>query len=134
QSASIKPNVTFAIETTDGTLLQSYSTGDIGATTSPEWKQYSFYFKTPAGASSVVLRMTNNAPGGCGNDLLLDDITFRACGPLVTASIDEGRFAREVCEGNADAIEIEAIVSTGFNDPAFQWQLSKNSGTSWENL
>src|SRR5690606_7634197 len=48
ESASIKPNVTFAIETTDGTLLQSYSTGDIGATAAPEWKQYGFYFKTPA--------------------------------------------------------------------------------------
>ena len=67
---TIMPNVTFNIETTSGTVLQTYKTGDIPAGNSPVWKQYGFFFSTTTGISSVVLRMTNNAPGGCGNDLL----------------------------------------------------------------
>ncbi len=64
----IKPNITFNIETPSGKVLQSYSTGDI-----PEnlgWKQYGFFFATTVDINSVILRMTNNAPGGCGNDIL----------------------------------------------------------------
>jgi len=130
--AGIKPNVTFAIETTAGTILQSYTTGDIPSAVA-QWKQYGFFFSTTAG-NSVVIRMTNNAPGGCGNDLLLDDITFRPCGPLVTASISGAPDSVNVCEADNTAFTLNANVSSGYNDPVFQWQLSTNNGTSWTNI
>ena len=60
----IKPNITFNIETTTGTVLKSYQTGDIPM--SGSWVQYGFFFSTTTAENSVVLRMTNNAPGGCG--------------------------------------------------------------------
>jgi hypothetical protein len=66
RGAGIKPNITFNIETTSGIVLQSYQTGDIPASSFPQWKQYGFFFSTTTGINSVVLRMTNNAPGGCG--------------------------------------------------------------------
>lgn len=31
--------------------------------------------------------MINKGPGGIGNDLALDDITFRPCGPTITPAI-----------------------------------------------
>src|ERR1700722_18540022 len=40
----ILPNITFNIENTNGTVLQSFSTGDIAETVGPLWKQYGFYF------------------------------------------------------------------------------------------
>ena len=132
--ATIKPNVTFKIETTSGTVLQSYQTGDIPAGAFPSWKQYGFFFSTSAGINSVVLRMTNNAPGGCGNDLLLDDITFRACGPLVTASISGSSDSADVCTGDTSIFNLQANVSAGYNDPVFQWQISTNNGASWANI
>ena len=130
----IMPNVTFNIETTSGTVLQSYQTGDIPAGNSPVWKQYGFFFSTTAAANSVVLRMTNNAPGGCGNDLLLDDITFRACGPLVTAGISGSPDSVDVCTGDNSIYTLHANVSAGYNDPVYQWQLSTNNGASWTNI
>ena len=132
--AGIKPNITFNIETTTGTILQSYKTGDIPSSSFPEWKQYGFFFSTTSTISSVVLRMTNNAPGGCGNDLLLDDITFRACGPLVTANIVGAPDSVDVCEGNNSIYTFNANVSAGYTDPVYQWQISTNNGASWTNI
>lgn len=128
----IKPNITFNIETTSGTVLGTYSTGDIAEDLG--WQQYGLFFTTTPGESSVVLRMTNNAPGGCGNDLLLDDITFRACGPLVTASINGSLDSVDVCTGDSSVFTIKADVSAGYSDPAYQWQVSTDSGASYTNL
>lgn len=128
----IKPNITFNIETTTGTVLKTYSTGDIPPT--GNWVQYGFYFSTTAGVSTVVLRMTNNAPGGCGNDLLLDDITFRACGPLVTANLNGGADSADVCIGDTSVFTLSANISAGYNDPVYQWQVSLDSGATWNNI
>ncbi|MEJ7821448.1 MAG: gliding motility-associated C-terminal domain-containing protein, partial [Chitinophagaceae bacterium] len=132
--ATIKPNVTFNIETTSGTVLQSYKTGDISAGSFPEWKQHGFFFTTTTAISSVVLRITNNAPGGCGNDLLLDDITFRACGPLVTANINGSPDSVDVCAGNTKPFTLQANVSSGYSDPVYQWQVSTDNGGKWTNI
>jgi len=132
--AGNKPNITFNIETTTGTVLQSYKTGDIPPSSFPQWTQYGFFFSTTTTINSVVLRMTNNAPGGCGNDLLLDDITFRACGPLVTANIVGAPDSVDVCSGNNSIYTLSANVSAGYNDPVYQWQLSTNNGATWTNI
>ncbi|MDQ6812670.1 MAG: hypothetical protein M3040_02855, partial [Bacteroidota bacterium] len=84
---TIKPNLTFNIEKTDGTILQTYNSGDIPPDQNPTWKQYGSFFTTPANVTTVVLRLINNAAGGCGNDLAIDDITFRPCGPQLAPSI-----------------------------------------------
>lgn len=130
----IKPNVTFSIETTTGTVLQTYQTGDIAAGNAPVWKQYGFFFSTTSTIDSVVIRLTNNAPGPCGNDLLLDDITFRACGPLVTAAISGSPDAVNVCTGDNSVFTLLANVSAGYTDPVYQWQSSEDGGTSWANI
>ncbi|MDQ2862996.1 MAG: hypothetical protein M3R50_04970 [Bacteroidota bacterium] len=115
----IKPNITFNIETTTGTVLQSYKTGDIPF--GFDWAQYGFFFSTTTSVNSVVLRMTNNAPGGCGNDLLLDDITFRACGPLVTAEISGAPDSVNVCTGDNSLFTLQASVSAGYTNPVYHW-------------
>lgn len=129
-----QPNLTFTIETTGGDILQSYNTSIIGSTVSPTWKQFGFYFTTPASTSEIVLRIFNNAPGGCGNDLALDDITFRPCGPqLVTRFIDNNADSVTVCEGNARSFTMNFTVSTGFSDPSFNWQQSTD-GEVWTDI
>src|ERR1700730_14181388 len=95
------PNLTFKIETTGGAVLQVYNTGNIPQDASPSWKQYGLFFQTPSNITTVVVRITNNAPGGCGNDLGLDDITFRPCGPMITAGLGASAdTAANVCEGD----------------------------------
>ena len=78
------PNITFTIETTDGTILNSYTTGDIPKQNSARWKQYGMYFTTPSDISTVVIRMRNNKVGAApGNDIALDDIILDIYSPPV---------------------------------------------------
>ncbi|CAN5517783.1 hypothetical protein BH10BAC2_BH10BAC2_41950 [soil metagenome] len=136
QGSGNKPNLTFSIESTAGAILQTFNSGDIPSDASPQWKQYGFFFKTPSGNNDVVLRIKNNAPGGCGNDLALDDITFRPCGPLVNASIANNNTNTTVnlCEGDTTSLKFTGTVSAGYTTPAYQWQLSTNNGTSWTDI
>jgi gliding motility-associated-like protein len=129
----IAPNITFRLEKTDGTLLQTYNTNNILATDPPQWRQYGFFFNTPSGVTEVVIRMVNNAPGGCGNDIGLDDITFRACGPQINVTINGSATTDTVCYGTAKSSNIVAQVSSGFNNPVFQWQQNFNGG-NWTDI
>lgn len=123
----IMPNLTFTIEKTDGTVIQSYSSGNIAMQNNPTWQQFGFFFTTPIGITDIVLRIFNNAPGGCGNDLALDDITFRPCGPLLTPSLlGHPDNIDTLCEGQSASYTFSSTVSSGFNNPLFQWQESYN--------
>ncbi|MFN3852669.1 MAG: hypothetical protein ACK4NY_24790, partial [Spirosomataceae bacterium] len=124
------PNVTFRIETTSGTVLKTFSTGNIPENSTPVWNRYATFFTTPTGVSTVVLRLTNNAPGGCGNDLALDDIQFRACGPTLTATMNPA--SGKICVGQS--VSLAANISAGYNNPVFQWQQSTDGGANWTNI
>ncbi|MCW3073603.1 MAG: hypothetical protein JWP69_672 [Flaviaesturariibacter sp.] len=132
---SNKPNITFSIENLAGTVLQQYHTGNINPTDVPQWVQYGFFFTTPANASNIVVRMRNNAPGGCGNDLLLDDITFRPCGPRLTPSfLGSSSSLRDICEGEQTTVTLVADVSSGFTSPYFQWQEQLPNSNVWADI
>lgn len=131
----IKPNLTFSIEKTDGTILKSVNSGDIPATSSPSWKQYGFFFQTPEDVTNVVLRLTNNTGGGCGNDLALDDITFRPCGAKVIASVTGLNVdSIDICEGVIKQFQLAAALSGEYANPAGQWQASIDSGKTWRDI
>lgn len=134
---SILPNLTFRVETPGGVVLTSFNTGDIPVTRSPEWNQYGFIFTTPIDNPVIVLRITNNAPGGMGNDLALDDITFRPCGSKISASIT-GLVSDTVnlCEGdNAVAkYDFSTVLSSAYVLPLYQWQESVDKGTTWHDI
>lgn len=132
----IMPNITFRVETTAGTVLGSYNSGDIPQTPTPVWTQYGFYFTTNAGNTDVVIRMTNNAPGGIGNDLALDDITFRPCGPSLNSFItgNNGSDNIDVCVNDQQPYDFDAALSPGFISPVLQWQLSTDSGKVWTDI
>lgn len=133
-NAGIRPNVTFNIETLSGTILQSYKTGDISASDVPVWKQYGLFFTTPANTNSIVIRMTNNAPGGCGNDLALDDITFRPCGPLVNVAINNTSKSVNVCEGDNPTFTFTSVVVPTLSNTSYQWQISTDAGVTWTDI
>jgi hypothetical protein len=130
--SGIKPNLTFMILSMDDQLLKTYSTGDIPESSGPTWKQYGFLFSTFGNVTRVKIRIINNAPGGTGNDLALDDITFRACGPGITASLNNtGQTEKAICENETSPIVISAQV-TGATGLQYLWQ--RDSGSGWVNL
>ncbi|TKK69904.1 gliding motility-associated C-terminal domain-containing protein [Ilyomonas limi] len=129
------PNITMTIEKTDGTVLAKKETGDIPIINPLTWQQYGFNFTTPAGVSEVVLRMRNNAPGGVGNDVGLDDITFRPIGPSV--AISAANVARDTavfCESNSNTLQFSSSVEECYVSTAYQWQQSTNGGTTWTDI
>lgn len=133
-AVGIQPNLTFRMERTDGTILQQYNSNNIPGTATPQWRQFGFFFTTPPNATDVVLRIINNSQGGCGNDLALDDITFRPCGPQISTNIQgEATNNASVCEGVARSYTFNGNVSVGFNNPVVQWQESVNSG-GWTDI
>jgi gliding motility-associated-like protein len=119
----IEPNVSFSISSTDGTILKEFNTGDIPVTNPAKWTEYSFMFTTPEGISDVVLRMRNNAPGGNGNDLGLDDIRFTPAGPDITL-IANGVNAAEVEYPCSGGLQLTSNVATCYVQNAYQWQQS----------
>jgi gliding motility-associated-like protein len=131
---SIKPNITFQLEMPDGTVLKKMNTGDLPVLGNPQWKQYGFWFSTPPGLQTVVLRITNNAPGGIGNDIALDDITFRPCGPGVKAAIAGDGDTLDVCEDELDIFTLQSEVVDGYVMPSYQWQVSTDNGTTWQDI
>lgn len=132
--AGIEPNLTFTIESLSGNILQSYSSGNIPGTNNPQWNQYGFFFSTPAGVHDYVLRIVNNAPGGCGNDIALDDITFRSCGPKLQTSINGfPGDTLNLCAGDTGHFMISGTVGPGYNMPEFHWQSSYNQ-QAWQDV
>lgn len=135
----IQPNITFTITKTDGTLLAPpYNTGNIKETPQGTldslWNQYGTYFTTPSDGSDIVVTMTNNAPGGNGNDLILDDITFRPCGPVIQTGfgVATGPANASLCAGSDTTVALSAS-QTGYNNPQYQWQANINSA-GWVDL
>jgi gliding motility-associated-like protein len=130
-----EPNITFSVETMSGQVLATYNTGTIPSTAGPTWNKYGTYFVTPAGVTDVVVKMTNNAPGGNGNDLILDDIAFRACGPIIRTGF--GSLAatgdQNLCEGSSAGYTLTASVGQGYVNPLMQWQINYNNG-GWTDL
>lgn len=119
-SAFIKPNISFLI---NGEVV--FSSGDVPV--DGRWHTYEFSFTSDIQATELELALRNNAPGGFGNDLALDNISFRPCGPSIEL-VDTIPFC-----GN-QSLNIQSSIGDGFDDPVFQWQVSENGGDSWITL
>ena len=118
----IAPNVDFLI---DGQT--AFSTGNIAQ--SGNWNTYGFFFKTDPGVTTLILELRNNAPGGIGNDLALDNISFQPCGPEALI-FPEGEI--KVCENQLSTILEAQLIGNDFPTPFYQWQILVNG--VWQNI
>ena len=129
-------NVRFQIwDETDTDLLAQGDTGNIPNDNSPEWEQYALVFKTLPGQTSVVLKMRNNANGGCGNDLAIDDISFSSCGDAISITNNENETGILTCaEQGGIMTTLEATPSGSvFLSYFYQWQQSTD-GVLWTDI
>jgi hypothetical protein len=78
------PNLNVRLETPEGQVVANVVTGNVPRVEVPRWTLYRAYFTTPASTATLMLIMTDNAPGGCGNDFAIDDITLRECVKQIT--------------------------------------------------
>ncbi|MGN6616242.1 MAG: PKD domain-containing protein [Ilyomonas sp.] len=81
----INPNILVAVSDSNGIVLASGSTGPFNHT---YWKQYKFVFTATTGVSDIYIQ--NNANGGGGNDIALDDIAINPVSTVVPPINIEG--------------------------------------------
>ena len=136
QFSAVLPNLSFVVQTEDGTVLGTYSTGDIPLSNIYTWNQYGFFFSLPPGITNVVIRIVNplSSTVAQGNDFAIDDVTLRPCGPAATTSFSSSVAQQHltVCEG--DGGTLYGTVSAGYVNPQYAWQISRDSGKTWTDI
>ncbi|HEY1163683.1 MAG TPA: hypothetical protein VGE90_00920, partial [Chitinophaga sp.] len=145
QGSYIYAGVTFEIlNATTNAVIASFNTNDVSMplqdiSTDPNrgWQKYGGTFKTNPNATSltdVIVRIRNNNPGGCGNDIAIDDIQFAYCSPKIFAFFD-GQMDQEggeytMCAGAATNLTSAYQPAGYFVNPVYRWEYSDN-GTTW---
>ncbi|MCB0645842.1 MAG: hypothetical protein KDC49_04225 [Saprospiraceae bacterium] len=123
-SGRILPNVSFLINN-----VVKYATGNI--INDEKWHTYDFVFTTDSTQTELELSLVNNAPGGLGNDLAIDNISFRACGPVLNIFPEE---TANICE-DGNPIAIQAFINKKDSSNFFLlWQVSFDEGKTWADL
>lgn len=122
-SSGVKPNLTFQINGVD-----YYLSGDIDYMGSyGEWVKKGFVFVTAPGQTSLTISIKNNAPGGGGNDWVMDDISFQTCLPTLSMRPSN---SPTYCQNNQ--VDISVAVATFFNNyDYYQWERSTDNGATW---
>ena len=132
-SNAVNPNLTFTITDNSGNVLTQYNTGSISENQLLTWLPHSFYF-TPPPNGTVKLKITSLASAGCGNEFAIDDITFRPCGPNISAAFSNSN-TQEInfCEGTQQNILLTSTFSNAFPNPVLQWQANEQ-GFGWVDI
>lgn len=119
-SSGVYPNLSLSV---DG--INHYTTGNIRYT--GQWIKKGFVFLTGPAQTSIVFAITNNAPGGGGNDWALDDIRVSTCTPVLNL-VPNGN--SNVCYGNQVDMNVD-VISYFNNYVYYQWQVSRDNGVTW---
>jgi len=137
----IDPDIKLIVGFTDinddaiGSIVES-NTGPIEGVGSNRWHRKNLVFTVPVGAENIYFMLKNNVSGVQGNDLAIDDIEVRPCGPQINikdsvtnAIIDESS-VQCIVDTSARDIKLTAEVPSSF---VLQWQESVG-GAAWTDL
>ncbi|HQY11589.1 MAG TPA: T9SS type A sorting domain-containing protein [Ferruginibacter sp.] len=113
-----------------GLVITQYTSDTIKLNT---WLQHGMKWVMPPGYSSVILELLNAGPGGCGNDVALDDIVYGLCTPDPFVNLNN---PGGTCLGTS------VTFTANFSDPGvipgpkdYQWQWSPAPGAGpWTNI
>jgi gliding motility-associated-like protein len=131
--------VTFEVlNAATNTVLATFNSNDLSIPLQPTpsnngWQQMEFSFKTIPGVTDVIVQLRNNNPGGCGNDIAIDDISFAYCTPYIYSFFD-GQMDQEggeytMCAGSPTNLTSQYTPTGYFNIPHYFWQYSYDSLT-----
>lgn len=124
----VPPKLIFTVrDATSGTIITNLTTPDI---TSSAWTQYGMKFVMPAGITKITIEITNTAPGGCGNDLAIDDVQFGLCDPTPTVSVNNTAGCASGVTTFSAALSDPTVISGPLE---YQWQISTDNIT-WTNI
>lgn len=90
-----------------------------------KWHKIGFTFTTKS-VTGLTLKIRNKAPGGGGNDIALDNFSFRPCGPVIGMGNN--------FPGCNPVPKITSTVGNEYPTPQYLWQKSTNSGGTWTDI
>jgi hypothetical protein len=112
-----------------GLIITEASTTTIAGTT---WSQYGLKFLSPASYTDIIFEIINDAPGGCGNDIAIDDIQFGNCDALPVVNVGAV---------SAGCIGSSTTFTSSLSDPAalpgskdYQWQVGATALGPWVDI
>lgn len=119
-SAGVQPDLTFQVDGVD-----YYLTGSIPY--NRMWMQKGFLFRTGSSQTSATLTIRNNAPGGGGNDWVMDDIVLGTC--LPTLQLRPGPNPSYCLNSQ---IDLSVVVTSYYNNYTYyEWERSTDGGATW---
>jgi gliding motility-associated-like protein len=128
------------LETETGTLITKDTTrpGIIFANPPPfgfKFSDLGFYFIMPGGVNKLVIKLTLlHSIYECAEDFAIDDFIIRPVGPAVAigfAGEPTTTIVKSVCYQDNKTIVLNGNMDNYYPNPVLQWQLSKDSGTTW---
>lgn len=120
------PIIAMRVEQADGTLITEVIQPAVPRTTSPVWVSLSMQFVIQTNSNDVVIKLINKGLGGCGNDLVIDDIAFRPVHPTLTIQfVDSPDSELTVCADTRLTLSIGKAV--GYPNPVYLWQQSRDN-------
>ncbi|AUD00503.1 T9SS type B sorting domain-containing protein [Spirosoma pollinicola] len=122
------PIIAMRIEQPDGTLIKEIIQPAITRTATPIWVSLSMQFSIPTSSNDIVVKLVNKGLGGCGNDLVIDDIGFRPVHPGLSIQFSNSPDAETtVCADTR--LSLTVGTATGYISPAYLWQQSQDNVT-----
>ena len=114
-------------------LLALTNTGNVAASSTLTWNKTSLIFKVPQNQDEVYIILRNNAAGGCGNDLAIDDISFTSYLPF---TIGYNAITTNYCSTGKIRLQGTLLSGTIPNDIPyiFQWQIADKGNNNWTNI
>mgnify|MGYP001627917766 FL=1 len=118
----ILPEIGYFIQNNNGEVLGAGTSGEIPYSATAQWQDYNFIFTTSESDEYVDLVIFNKAPGGCGNDLAIDDITMYACmTPPIQLDMAIESDQLEVCGGEDVTMTVVYTPSGNYQWPPAAW-------------
>ncbi|MBV8252387.1 MAG: gliding motility-associated C-terminal domain-containing protein [Chitinophaga sp.] len=98
------------------------------------WKNYGFLFTIPPNITTIQVILLDDAPGGCGNDLAVDDIIFSTCKPIVPILVNNTPTNNYTgCVGSSIVLAPDLRGLT-FTKPVYEWQKFDKTTNTWKDI
>ncbi|SJZ48598.1 gliding motility-associated C-terminal domain-containing protein [Chitinophaga eiseniae] len=131
----VPSRIRFRIEDENGQILGQLSERYIPADPDPKgkWKEYGMIFTLPENVQNIQIVLLNDAPGGCGNDLAVDDILLSTCKPVLPVKINGNNSPAATCLGSTVTFAADQTGIT-LNNPVFSWQKLDETDGQWKDI
>ena len=124
RGCSVKAKVRFILYDAESNAELSRYTTDYIPLEEGKWEKIAVMFNSKS-ADKVTLKLLNLAESGCGNDLLLDDITFSVCTPKANLVCSNGTAECTLLPGQKETLTA-SITSGVMENPYYLWQYQSN--------